>query len=97
MSKTVYSGPERRKEKRVTVMPDFIHIFVFSDDVEFENNGIILDMCDHGTCMTYCRPLENNSKIKVLNPVLGNFHRDAVVRWSKKIADDMYKIGLVLF
>lgn len=95
-SRPVYTGPERRKEKRMPVMPDFVHIFVFTDDTEFDNYGIILDMCNSGSCMTYRSPLEDNSKIKVFNPVLGDFHRDAEVRWSKKIADDLYKIGLEL-
>jgi hypothetical protein len=96
MHKSVYAGPERRKEKRVPAMPDFIHINVFSSDMEFDNNGIILDVSSFGTCITYSGPLEDNRKIKVYNPVLGDFRRDAVVRWSKKIAHDLYKIGLSL-
>lgn len=77
-------------------MPEFIHIFVFSDDTELDNSGIIINMCGSGTCMIYCVPFEDDSRIKVFNDVLGDFHRDAEVRWSKKVADDQYKIGLAL-
>lgn len=94
MYKDTYKGPERRRDARSPVMPDFVYMYVFPTEEQLPESGVILDYSRDGVCIAYCSYLEDGYNMKVHTEALGDFHREVVVKWCHKIAEDLYKVGL---
>jgi Tfp pilus assembly protein PilZ len=83
---------EHRKSRRNLVLQP-IKYFLAPSIIEKNYDGVITDISDSGLCLLTTSPLKDRQRIIMLDKS-GLFEKAAIVRWSQKYDDLLYKIGL---
>jgi hypothetical protein len=88
-----FHGVERRNLPRYP----YLHTVYFWEDARVQEEtclGASVDLSDAGMSLYTSVPLVQNQDIMIKN-VLPVEYRRATVRWSRKYAADLYKVGLM--
>ena len=83
---------EHRKSKRNLVLQP-IKYFLAPSIIEKNYDGVVTDISDSGLSLLTTSPLKDRQRIIMLDKS-GLFEKAAIVRWSQKYDDLLYKIGL---
>jgi len=83
---------EHRKSNRNLVLQP-IKYFLAPSIIEKNYDGVVTDISDSGLSLLTTSPLKDRQRIIILDKS-GLFEKAAIVRWSQKYDDLLYKIGL---
>jgi len=87
-----FDGDNRRRHRRQLFFTNIEYClsFLLPGEVYLGSN---INISDSGMCMYTYRRLYEGDDIKI-NNALPIPHQRATVRWTKRYADDFYKVGL---
>jgi hypothetical protein len=87
-------GIDKRKEDRKHVEDGVLYLHEVQTLDTAAQNGLAFDLSGGGACIYSQRKFEEDDMIKVFCVKFGDKPMMARVRWSKKVDDKLYKIGL---
>jgi hypothetical protein len=88
-----FEGDESRRQPR-KAHTDNIEFCVNPTEISATLHGTLIDISESGMCLYTFRPLFEGQNIIVKSP-LPVPHQKAIVRWVKKYAEDLYRVGLM--
>ena len=81
----------RRRERRIVMKP--IEYLLISSITGKTSDGFFIDMSDSGACLLTTAELENHQRIIIRDKSCSS-EKVAIVKWSEKYDDMLYKVGL---
>lgn len=83
---------DKRAEEREPLDAPVVCSVLMEDDEKF--SAVLVDKSDAGIGIYTSYPLEEGSEIEICNPSLWSKCKIASVKWTRKVSNDLFRVGL---
>jgi hypothetical protein len=87
---------EKRRQRRELITVPVNYSYVSGEPEASATSGITLNLSDTGMCFYTHMPLAEGAPLKVSSTAIWEEPRPAVVKWCRRITEELYRVGIFL-
>jgi hypothetical protein len=87
----------KRNDVRIPIVGNILYTLSLASDGHYFFEGVTTNISMDGACIHVFNELEKGLNITIHGKGFGDNHKNATVKWCKKIHNDIYRAGLFFF